>query len=126
MALLRNVSDTQVLSTTLGQGDFALTGGQVALLHTNGSISPGSINGGWLRIDFNQRNFATSLNLNHPTTGAVLLESGGRVRDDGIFAVVRSDSRVAGAVTMDGTQAGYLFDKSVPQGTLSGTTLWKR
>lgn len=126
VALLRNVSDTQVLSTTLGQGDFALTGGQVALLHTNGSISPGSINGGWLRIDFNQRNFATSLNLNHPTTGAVLLESGGRVRDDGIFAVVRSDSRVAGAVTMDGTQAGYLFDKSVPQGTLSGTTLWKR
>ena len=33
---------------------------------------------------------------------------------------------VAGAVALDKTAAGYLFDKPVLNGTLQGVTLWKR
>ena len=34
--------------------------------------------------------------------------------------------RVAGALTRDGTEAGYLFSKDVSAGTLKGVTLWTR
>lgn len=125
-ALFRAPSDIPVLSTQLGQGSFALSSGQVSLLQNDGGISAGRIEGGWLKIDFVQRNFATGLNLSHAQTGSVLLQSVGKVRDDGIFAVTEGGTQVAGAVTMDGSQAGYLFNKVVPQGTLSGVTLWKR
>lgn len=123
--LFRSPGASPVLSTQLGRADFALAGAQVSLVNAAG-VTPGSVNGGWLKIDFATRSFATGLVLSHPQTGAVRLDSAGIMRDDGIFAVNQGGTRVAGAVAMDGSEAGYLFDKSVPQGTLTGLTLWKR
>jgi hypothetical protein len=34
--------------------------------------------------------------------------------------------RVAGALSLDGAKAGYLFSKDVSAGTLKGVTLWTR
>lgn len=126
VGLYRPPGDSPVLSTQLGQGSFSLAGGEVSLLRADGVSSPGRVNGGWLKIDFAQRRFATDLSLSHAATGAVSLQSSGQVRDDGIFAVQAGDTRVAGAVSFDGREAGYLFDKALPQGTLSGSTLWRR
>lgn len=124
--LYRTTADTSVLSTKLGQGTFALSGASVSLAQASGATSAGSVTGGWLKIDFAQRNFSTELSLNHLQTGAVQLSAAGKVRDDGLFLATPSNGRVAGAVSFDGTQAGYLFDRVVPQGTLTGITLWKR
>lgn len=126
VGLFREGSGSAVLSTQLGQGDFALSAGSVSLVQANGGGSAGSVGNGWLKIDFAQRTFATELALSHPQTGAVQLASTGRVRDDGIFVSNVDGARVAGAVTFNGKEAGYLFDKSVPLGTLTGITLWKR
>lgn len=126
VGLFRAPGESPVLSTQLGQGSFVLAGGAVSLLQVGGGSSAGSVNGGWLKIDFAQRNFSTELALSHPQTGAVQLNAAGKVRDDGVFVALPVNGRVAGAVSFDGTQAGYLFDKALPQGTLTGTTLWKR
>ena len=126
VGLFREAGSSPVLSTQLGQGNFALSGGGASLIQPNGSITGGAVNGGWLRIDFAQRNFATELSLAHPQTGAVLLGATGKVRDDGVFFSTADGTRVAGAVSFNGKEAGYLFDKTVPLGTLTGTTLWKR
>ncbi len=126
VGLFREDSGSSVLSTQLGQGDFALSAGSVSLVQTNGVTSAGSVGAGWLKIDFAQRTFTTELALSHPQAGAVQLASAGRVRDDGIFVSNVDGTRVAGAVTFNGKEAGYLFDKTVPLGTLTGITLWKR
>lgn len=126
VGLFREDSGSSVLSTQLGQGDFALSAGSVSLVQTNGLTSAGSVGAGWLKIDFAQRTFTTELALSHPQAGAVQLASAGRVRDDGIFVSNVDGTRVAGAVTFNGKEAGYLFDKTVPLGTLTGITLWKR
>lgn len=124
--LYRTTDNTHPLPSSLGEVAFMLRTGQVALVQSSGASSVGSVDGGWLKIDFSQRSFSTLLNVSHAQTGAVQVQSAGAVSSDGIFSVSQPGSRVAGAVTMDGSQAGYLFDKVVPQGTLSGTTLWKR
>lgn len=124
--LYRTTDNTHPLPSSLGEVAFTLRTGQVALVQSGGASSTGSVDGGWLKIDFAQRSFSTLLNISHAQTGAVQVQSAGAVSSDGIFSVSQTGGRVAGAVTMDGSQAGYLFDKVVPQGTLSGTTLWKR
>ena len=124
--LYRRPDDTRPLPAQLGQVGFGLAAGQVALIQGNGTTSAGTVHGGRLDVDFAQRSFATQLDVSHALTGAVQVESAGNITSNGTFFVNRPDGLVAGAVTMDGTEAGYLFDKSVPQGVLSGTTLWKR
>lgn len=124
--LFRTPGSSPVLSTQLGQGSFGLHAGEVSLVAASGASSPGTVESGRLDIDFARRRFSTALSLSHPTTGRVGLESAGAVRDDGVFAVRAGDTRVAGAVSVDGKEAGYLFDKIVAQGTLTGTTLWAR
>lgn len=125
-ALYRAVDGDDVLSTQLATADFRLAAGEVVLQGADGQLSAGRVDGGRLQIDFARRRFDTGLSLWHAQTGAVALESGGRIRSDGIFAVTQAGNRVAGAVAFDGSEAGYLFDTAVAQGVLTGTTLWKR
>ena len=33
---------------------------------------------------------------------------------------------VAGALSLDGKEAGYFFDKALPAGNVSGITVWGR
>lgn len=124
--LYRRPDDTRPLPAHLGQVGFGLAAGQVALIQGNGTTSAGTVHGGRLDVDFAQRSFATRLDVSHVLTGAVKVESAGNITSNGTFFVSQPDGLVAGAVTMDGKEAGYLFDKQVAQGILSGTTLWKR
>lgn len=125
-SLYRPPGDSPVLSRQLGQASFTLGAAEVVLAQAGGAVTPGRVDGGWLQINFARRSFATGLSLSHERTGAVSLESSGKLREDGLFGVSHNSTRVAGAVSLDGSEAGYLFDKIVPEGTLSGTTLWKR
>ena len=83
--------------------------------------------GGQLGIDFANRRFTTSLNVTSAPTGLVNVSGSGFVRSDGIF-VDRSiaGTAIAGATSLDGKTAGYLFEKAAGAGTLSGITLWSR
>jgi len=113
------------LVTNLGRVDFTLRDAQVHLLRGN-VASPGSVGGGWLTVDFGARQFATGVAMSHPDAGAASLQASGGVRDDGIFAVRSADGKVAGALTVDGKEAGYLFERPVNGGTFVGITRWFR
>jgi len=54
------------------------------------------------------------------------LDVKGKVDQEGVFFGVKDSERVAGALTRDGKQAGYLFSKDVVNGTFRGITLWGR
>lgn len=85
-----------------------------------------SVDGGTLSLDFARRTFATALALSSATAGRAELRMGGDVRNDGTFAVKDVDQRIAGAVSLDGKEAGYLFERGAAGGLFRGKTLWGR
>jgi uncharacterized repeat protein (TIGR01451 family) len=62
----------------------------------------------------------------YQATGSAALAVNGRVNEEGVFVGVNATDRVAGALTRNGKEAGYLFSKDVSAGTFRGITLWGR
>jgi hypothetical protein len=123
--LFRPSSSLSGLVTNLGKVDFSLRDAQVHLLRGS-SVELGQVTGGSLSVDFTSRQFATGLSLTHPDVGPTNLQASGAVREDGMFVGHNPDGRVAGALTLDGKEAGYFFEKFVPGGMFMGVTRWGR
>lgn len=79
-----------------------------------------------LNVDFQNARFDTRLDLASPSLGRDTLQAGGSVTTDGLLLASSPGQKLAGAFSLDGRQAGYLFDKNVAGGILSGLTLWGR
>lgn len=114
-----------VMPTTLGKVDFTLRDSEVQYIQGT-RAEAAQILGGTLNIDFNGAQFSTALTMGHAQAGSVGLRASGSIRDDGVFAVSNSDGRVSGAVTLDGREAGYMFDRPTQNGTFTGITRWMR
>lgn len=115
----------KLLSLNDGKFDFRLSRGQ-ATFESGTMIEPASINGGRLMLDFSQRTFATALDLSSATGGRTELRVAGDVRADGTFSVRDLGQFVTGAVSLDGKEVGYLFERGVVGGLFRGKTLWGR
>ena len=103
--------------------NFRLSRGTAAF-DKAGTTELATIDGGTLNIDFARRTFATGLLLSSPTGGSAELRAAGDVRTNGTFAVRDTEQLVAGAVSADGKEAGYLFERSAGGGLFRGRTLW--
>lgn len=109
-----------------GRTQFTLRQAQVSLAGAAG-VTPGQVQSGQLGVDFGQKQFDTSLNIAHPSlAGPATLNARGIVRDDGILLsrAANSNGFVAGSLSRDAAEAGYLFELPTSVGTLAGTTLW--
>ena len=51
---------------------------------------------------------------------------GGDIRSNGTFNVVEAAQRLGGAVSLNGQEAGYWFERNVVGGLFRGKTLWGR
>lgn len=114
-----------VFPSHLGQVEFNLRDAEAQFVKA-GVVSQASVPQGLLSIDFGAARFSTALALQHDSTGVVGLQATGTIRDDGIFATSTSDGRVSGAVTFDGKEAGYLFERNAAGGVFQGLTRWMR
>ncbi len=124
-ALFRIENGNQTVQPGLGVLAFSLDKAQ-AQYTANGMTSLMDVNGGNLSLDFDQNRFATNLYLSHTATGAVELVDSGRLFAGGYF-YSRSDTQVvAGAVSLDGKEVGYFFEKVLNSGSIEGLTLWGR
>ena len=122
-ALFRVEPAGKSLQPGLGVLAFDLTKAQ-AHYRAGGQISLMDVNGGQLSLDFNQSTFATSLQLSHAATGNVAFNSSGRIYDGGFFHNNGTTQSMAGAVSLDGKEAGYFFEKTLDSGSIEGLTLW--
>jgi hypothetical protein len=96
---------------------------------------PATVQSGTLGVDFGNKTFATNLNLSAQGTGVQSFTQSGTLNPStGIFlsntlsgagGALNSGS-VAGAITLDARQAGFLFKAPIGPGTFSGATLWGR
>lgn len=108
-----------------GQADFRLAGADAMLVQTSG-ISAAQVTAATLGVDFDRSRFNATVGLQHATAGSANISVGGKINEEGVFVGTNGNERVAGALTRDGTEAGYLFSKDVAAGTFRGITLWKR
>ena len=127
--LFRNDSGPNLLGSAAGgAATFALQGGAASYRSSGNVYSAATVQGGSLGIDFVHDTFATSLNVTSAATGAQTVSATGTLNPaNGIFLGNGGDSKVAGAVSLNSLQAGYLFSKPFANGSaLTGATLWGR
>jgi len=121
--LYRSSPGPRRVASDLGLVGFQLTSAQ-AVFNSETGILAMSVNDGSLNIDFQQNTFNTMLELSAEPIGQIFFAAEGKVADGGFLRALEATQRVAGAVSFDGTEAGYLFEKSIIGGSLSGLTLW--
>ena len=126
--LFRNSGVPQLLGGVTGVAQFALQGGAASYRDPGNTFSAASLQGGTLGIDFSHDTFSTTLSVASPVTGVQTLSAAGHLNPNtGIFVNDATSSHVAGAVSFDTLQAGYLFNKPLANGgALLGATLWGR
>jgi hypothetical protein len=123
--MFRTLSDLPRVQPNMGIVGFTLNSAQA--MYTSGSgVELLDVNKGLLSINFNESTFATELAMRSATLGAVGFSANGRIIDGGIFTSIGTKQEMAGAVTFDGKEAGYYFEKTIDTGTLEGLTLWGR
>ncbi len=80
-----------------------------------------------LSVDFARSTYATALSLASARIGSDSLVSSGVVSSAGLLQQQSGNALVAGAMSLDGKEAGYFFEKSLgATGQLRGITLWGR
>ena len=110
-------------SSLSGKTEFNMTSGE-AIFQTGSSVSAAQIQKASLSVDFDRARFDTSMTLNSAKTGAVGLSATGKINDEGVFNGGTAGQRVAGALTRDGKEAGFLFSRTHELGVFQGVTLW--
>jgi hypothetical protein len=108
-----------------GEASFMLNNAEAMLVQPTGTTAA-QVKGASLSVNFDRSTFAAGVDLSHQATGAVSLNVSGKVNVEGVFVGTNTTERVAGALTLDGAKAGYLFSKDVNAGTFKGVTLWTR
>lgn len=121
--LFRPENGSKRVDKGLGVVSFSLNSAQ-AFYNSESGVVAMQVTGGNLGIDFQENNFATELNLNHDATGAIDFVASGKLFDGGYFHSRDDLQRIAGSVSIDGSEAGYLFERQLEEGGIQGLTLW--
>lgn len=106
-----------------GRVDFDLAAAEAVFQQASG-LSRAEVRAARLGVDFDRSTFSAGVTLSHAATGQVALAAEGRMSGTGVFWAGNAAERIAGAVSRDGTEAGFLFTKEHALGTFRGVTLW--
>ena len=126
--LFRNPSadGADTLLTAEASATFRLAGSSAQLVKSSGATEAAKVDHGSLSIDFTRRTFDTQLAVSSATVGTDQIAASGAVAADGMFLSTAGNAWVAGATSLNGKEAGYIFEKQNTTGTLRGLTLWGR
>lgn len=106
-----------------GQAQFALAAGE-AFYQQAGKTLAVNLGDPKLQVDFDRLSFSTQIGLSGTGVPTQQLNVSGRMNDEGIFLGTASGQRVAGALSRNGAEAGYLFKIDNSAGRYQGITLW--
>ena len=109
------------------QANFKLTEASASYAQSNGAPAQAvQISNASLKVDFTKSTFNTNMNLASPALGQETFAANGTVSSAGLLSSNLQNQTLYGAISKDGTQAGYGFDKTTAGGKVSGITLWGR
>lgn len=109
-----------------GMVSFSLQASHATYVDAGNDVRPASVAGGTLGINFSTHDFATTLQLKSSAAADQVLQSSGKVNSTGVFLSGAGPGNVAGALSLDTRQAGYLFSQPSGNGTYRGATTWGR
>ena len=129
--LFREPSNVNVLPTLKTKTDFGLKSASAYFRNAANEVVPASVQSGTLGIDFGARTYATKLSMSADGTGLQTFSQTGTINPStGIFLGKSADpanaSSLAGTISLDARQAGYLFKNQISRGSFVGATLWGR
>lgn len=130
-SLYREVSATApvVLATADTSANFRLAGSAAQLTMPSGRSTVSEavqVNNGTLSVDFAHSTYATQLNVSNARIGVDSVTSNGIIKSNGVLLGQGGNAYTAGALSLDGKEAGYFFEKTLAAGQLTGLTLWGR
>ena len=130
--LFREPSKVNVLPALTTRADFGLKSSSAYYLNSANEVLAAGVTSGSLSIDFGAKTFATQLGLSAEGVGAQNFSQSGPINSGtGIFLgrsgpEAAPTSSLAGAISLDARQAGYLFKSQLGRGSFVGATLWGR
>ena len=130
-SLYREVSATApvVLASADTSASFRLAGSAAQLTMPSGRSTVSEavqVNNGTLSVDFAHSTYATQLNVSNARIGVDSVTSNGIIKSNGVLLGQGGNAYTAGALSLDGKEAGYFFEKTLAAGQLTGLTLWGR
>lgn len=130
-SLYREVSGTEpvVLASADTSASFRLAGSsaQLAVLVGRSTVSEAvQVNKGTLNVDFAHATYATQLDVFNTRIGFDNVVSSGVIKPNGVLLGQGGNAYTAGALSLDGKEAGYFFEKTLAAGQLTGITQWGR
>ena len=125
--LFREASGADRIQPGLGLVSFELANAQ-ASYHSGSGVVAMAVGDGALDINFDNNTFATSLSMSHDLTGQVDFVAAGVLNSNGsgFFNTRTATERMTGAVSLDGKEAAYYFEKQLEAGGIQGLTLWDK
>lgn len=123
--MYREKGDVVLPSTGVAQ--FKLAQSEVYLRGADQTLTAGTVINPSLTIDFGNRTFDTTLTVNVNGVNPTQIHSAGNISFQGVFLseVSSPDTIVAGHLSKNSDQAGYLFQRSLAGGALIiGATRW--
>ena len=130
--LFREPSNVNLLPTLTTKADFGLKSSSAYYRNAANEMVPAAVQSGNLSIDFGTKTYATQLGLSAEGTGLQSYAQTGSINAaTGIFLgrsgpEVAPNSSLAGAISLDARQAGYLVKTQIGRGTFVGAILWGR
>ncbi len=116
-----------VLAPADASASFRLASSAAHLsLRSSNKTEAVNVDGGSLFVDFSRSTFSTMLALSSPTIGGDQIGASGTVRSNGTLQATQGNATLGGALSLDGQDAAYAFEKAHAAGTLRGITLWGR
>lgn len=106
-----------------GQAQFALAAGE-AFYQQAGKTLAVNLTDPRLQVDFDRLSFNTQIGLSGAGVPVQQLNVSGRMNGEGVFVGTAAGQRVAGALSSNGAEAGYLFKIDNSAGQYQGITLW--
>jgi hypothetical protein len=127
--LFRQPNVPNQLPSLTHQTTFKLQSASAQYRQPSNEVVAAQVNGGSFSVDFAQRSFATQLQVQAPGIQTQNLAFQGQIDvQTGIFLSpgTKDQANLAGALSLNARQGGYLFSAPVGNGSLSGATLWGR
>lgn len=127
--LYRDGAANGTLTTADASANFRLGGASANLVWNDRGrdiVEAAQVNGGTLKVDFAQSTYATQLNVFSARIGNDAVVSSGFISPNGFMHGSGPDVVTGGALSLDGKEAAYFFEKTYAVGQLRGITLWGR
>jgi hypothetical protein len=127
-SLLRSQTELASFSPpSEGIAKFRLANASAGVINLDSKLVEAvKVNQASLDVNFAKATFATQLQLQAPQMGEQILVSSGGINANGTMRVDAGNTYLFGGFNNNAKEAGYLFQKSVPNGILMGITLWGR